>query len=104
MYAKKFEDIEFESQEGGEYKRLVPSEMTEHLSVSLVKVPKGSATPKHVHEDNEQIYIILKGSGVMQINDQEEKVSGGMVTYTPKRSTQGIKNTEEDDLIYIAVS
>ena len=104
MYAKKFEETKFEEHFGNEYNRLLPKKMTESLELSLVKVKKGSLTPKHTHEDEEQVYIILKGSGVVRLNDEEEKVGGGMIVYIPRGTEHEIKNTGEDDLTYIYIA
>jgi len=104
VYAKKFEDTKFEEHFGNEYNILLPREMTESLQLALVKVKKGSLTPKHTHEDEEQAYIILRGSGIVRLNGDEEKVSEGMVVYIPRGIEHEIENTGEDDLTYIYVA
>lgn len=104
MYAKKFEDTKFEEQFGNEYNILLPKEMTESLQLALVKVKRGSLTPKHTHKDEEQAYIILKGSGIVRLNDEEEKVGEGMIVYIPRETEHEIKNTGEDELTYIYVA
>ncbi len=104
MYAKKFEDTEYEEHFGNKYNILLPREMTEGLQLALVKVKKGSLTPKHTHKDEEQAYIILKGSGVVRLNDEEKEVSERMIVYIPRGTEHEIKNTGKDELTYIYVA
>ncbi|MCD6231298.1 cupin domain-containing protein [Candidatus Aerophobetes bacterium] len=104
MYAKRFEDTKFEEHYGNEYNMLLPKEMTESLELALVKVKKNSLTPKHTHEDEEQVYIILKGKGLMRINNEEQEVEGGMIVYIPRKAEHEIKNIGEDELTYIYVA
>ena len=104
MYAKKFEDTKFLVENGNDYRMLLPREMTESLQLALVKLKKGSLTPKHTHEDEEQAYIILKGSGIVRLNNEQEKVGEGMIVYIPRGTEHEIRNTGKDDLTYIYVA
>ena len=104
MYAKKFEDTKYEEHFGNKYNILLPREITEGLQLALVKVKKGSLTPKHTHKDEEQAYIILKGSGVVRLNDEEKEVGERMIVYIPRGTEHEIKNTGKDELTYIYVA
>lgn len=105
MYAKKFTETSREIHDGNTYYRVLPKGVTEKLELSVVRVPPGSKVPAHTHDDHEQAYIILHGSGIMRINDEECVVSAESVVYIPRNSEHEIKNRDtHDDLVYIFVA
>ncbi|MDI6792720.1 MAG: cupin domain-containing protein [bacterium] len=43
----------------------------------LVTVPPNSSIGLHKHEENEEMYFILEGRGIMTVNNEEMEVSTG---------------------------
>ena len=50
-----------------------------------------------------EVYYILEGEGVMQINDEIERVHEGHAIYIPPKSTQFFQNTGKKDLIFLCI-
>ncbi|NQV13684.1 MAG: cupin domain-containing protein [Parcubacteria group bacterium] len=50
-----------------------------------------------------EVYYILKGEGIMYIDDENAKVSSGQIVYIPPNSKQYIKNTGETDLKFLCI-
>ncbi|MFW9805220.1 MAG: cupin domain-containing protein [Candidatus Thorarchaeota archaeon] len=76
-----------------------------HLGYSLahaVLPPKKSSLP-HRFKSASEVYYILKGEGVMQINDETEKVGPGDTIYIPPKAVQSIENTGETNLEFLCI-
>ena len=50
-----------------------------------------------------EVYIILEGTGVMYIDDEQEEVGEGEFVYIPPNAAQRIKNTGTGDLVFLAI-
>lgn len=71
-------------------------------SLAHATVKPGDVTYKHRLRSTE-IYYILEGKGEMHIDEEVEKVSAGQAVYIPPNSVQRIKNTGDNDLIFLAI-
>jgi len=60
----------------------------------------GAAIGYHLQKEDE-VYYILSGTGVMQMNGQEFPVSAGDAILTRPGSSHGLKQTGKDDLVLI---
>ncbi|NOX71759.1 MAG: cupin domain-containing protein [Candidatus Micrarchaeota archaeon] len=50
-----------------------------------------------------EVYYILQGKGIMFINDETKEVRAGDAIYIPPDAVQRIKNTGDEDLIFLAI-
>lgn len=57
----------------------------------------------HIHEQNEETYIILKGEGDFQVDDDCFPVSEGSVVRVSPKGIRGMRNTSEEPMIYIVI-
>ena len=64
---------------------------TKNLSIQISEVPIGSEQPIHAHEP-EQCYYIIKGKGLMIIENETREVTSGDAIYIPSNKKHGIKN------------
>jgi mannose-6-phosphate isomerase-like protein (cupin superfamily) len=76
---------------------------TKNLSIQISTVPKGSEQPIHVH-DPEQCYYIIKGTGLMIIEDETWEVTSGDTIYIPSNKKHGIKNIGGIALEYLTAN
>jgi len=76
---------------------------TGNLSLQISYVPAGSEQPIHVH-DPEQCYYVIKGKGLMIIEDEAGEVFSGDAVYIPPNKKHGIKNTGNEVLEYLTVN
>jgi mannose-6-phosphate isomerase-like protein (cupin superfamily) len=65
--------------------------------------PKGYAEV-HVHEIAENIYYILQGKGIVELDGERQVVEPHMVIHIPPGVRHGIFNTGLEDLIFVVVA
>ena len=91
----------------GSIKQSINHDDNEKLSpwdfVLYVIVPPQSSIGLHQHGNNEEMYIILKGSGLMTINDQQKKVSEGDVIFNKPNWKHGLLNDKDQDIELLVI-
>jgi uncharacterized cupin superfamily protein len=79
-----------------------------HLGCSLTVVPPGKrAWPFHNHHINEELFVILAGTGTVRIGDREHPIRAGDVIAAPPGdagTAHQIINTSDTELRYLSVS
>lgn len=65
--------------------------------------PKGYCKV-HSHEHAENLYYILKGKGIVELNGSRKLVEPHMVIFIPPKVKHGITNTGYEDLIFVVVA
>lgn len=58
----------------------------------------GTSIGYHTHENNEEVYVILEGRGVMTINGEAQEVSAGDVILNKPYWSHGLENNSDNDL------
>lgn len=76
---------------------------TQNLSLQVSEIPIGSEQPIHTHEP-EQVYYIIKGQGLMTIDEEARQVCAGDAVYIPGNAKHGIKNSGNGILEYITAN
>jgi len=61
-------------------------------------------TDYHAHEDKEQVYYFVAGSGKMLIDDKEFAVTAGDSVHLAPRERHQVINNTEDDLEYLNIT
>ena len=57
----------------------------------------------HKFHDASEVYYILKGRGLMHIDDEVSEVQPGDTIYIPPKAIQWIENTDTDDLEFLCI-
>ncbi|MBI9101308.1 MAG: cupin domain-containing protein [Spirochaetales bacterium] len=70
---------------------------------SNVVIPPGSALGLHPHNEEEEIYLIIKGKGIVVDDDVETEVGPGDAIITGNGSSHSIRNESSEDLEFVAV-
>jgi len=71
--------------------------------LSLGIIPAGQAVPfLHAHKENEEIYIFLKGNGVISVDGEKMPVGEGSIIKVAPNGMRGLK-ADSEDLHYICV-
>jgi mannose-6-phosphate isomerase-like protein (cupin superfamily) len=65
--------------------------------------PKGYCAA-HSHQHAENIYYILKGEGIMELDGKRHLVGPGHVVFIPPKVRHAIINTGFEDLIFIVAA
>jgi len=77
---------------------------TTNLSVTWVECPPGSEQPLHQHEAQEQVYVIIRGRGVLIVGDEQREVSEGTLISVPKRTRHAIRTASEERMAYVSAT
>jgi len=66
-------------------------------------LPPGAGIGKHDHQGEDEVYIILSGSGIVTDNGEEKVVAAGDAILTGNGASHAIRNNGKKDLKMIAV-
>jgi len=86
------------------YLLLAPGQFgSRNLAMTWVEGSPGSEQPVHGHAVQEQVYVIVRGRGVMRVGDEEREVAPGTMVLVPPGSGHAIRDTgdEPDGSAYV---
>lgn len=86
--------------EGFPYRTLLPAEVGGTFSIHLLTVNR--ANP-HVHEKEDQIYIIHSGCGVVEIGSERQEVGPGWLVYIPRGQRHALTPLSEEPVILYSI-
>lgn len=74
--------------------------------IDLVVLPPGSSIGVHQHGDDHETYVVLRGSGVMTVDDAQSRVGPGDLIRNRRYGRHGLHNdgTEELHLLVFEVT
>lgn len=75
-----------------------------HYSVNfldLVVIPPGASIGRHIHGNNIETYLILRGNGVMRLKNKDFPVASGDILVNPPYGEHGLSNGSEDELLLL---
>jgi mannose-6-phosphate isomerase-like protein (cupin superfamily) len=75
-----------------------------NMTVTWVDVPPGAAQRAHSHEDAEQVYVIVRGRGRMEVAGDVEEVGEGDLVFIPPATQHGIVNDGAESLVYVSTA
>lgn len=76
----------------------------ETIAVNCVHVAKGQITDPAVHPDEEEVYVIAAGEGIVYLDKVPHPVSAGRIVYIPRHVEHVIEGAGEDGLTYVCVA
>ena len=72
--------------------------------ISFNSLPPNSEQPYfHIHRKNEETYIVLKGFGFFQVDDDCFNIKEGSVIRVAPKGKRGICNTSNEAMIYMVI-
>ena len=77
---------------------------SQNLSITWVEGEPNSEQPTHAHPENEQVYVIVRGRGLMKVGDEEQEVVAGTLVFVPPQTGHAIRNTGEEPLVYLSAT
>jgi mannose-6-phosphate isomerase-like protein (cupin superfamily) len=80
-------DVPVETDESGEFRTLLPPEVGGTLAIYLLMVTRSEP---HVHEEEDQVYIVQSGRGAMEIDGERREVGPGDLIYIPRGARHGL--------------
>jgi mannose-6-phosphate isomerase-like protein (cupin superfamily) len=77
---------------------------SKNLSITWVEGQAGSEQAVHAHPANEQVFVIVRGCGIMTVGDEEEEVGPGTMVFVPPSTGHAIRNTGREPLVYVSAT
>jgi mannose-6-phosphate isomerase-like protein (cupin superfamily) len=74
-------DVPAEPSEGGEFRTLLAPEVGGSLAVYLLTITESAP---HVHEKEDQIYIVREGRGTVEVEGERREVGPGDLVRIPR--------------------
>ncbi len=75
-----------------------------NMSITWVEGEPGSEQAMHAHPDNEQVYVIVRGRGLMKVAEEQEEVGPGTMVFVPPKTDHAIYNPGDEPLIYVSAT
>lgn len=95
------------NERGGQvsYLLLAPGQFgSTRMAITLVEGEPGSEQPMHRHPDAEQVYVIVAGTGLMRVDDEEQEVGPGTLVLIPPAANHAIRNVGSEPLTYVSAT
>ena len=74
-----------------------------HLSVCWIEVPPGASEKLHSHEEAEQVYVVVAGTGSMSAAGDTEDLSPGDLALIPPATDHEIANASDTPFAVVSV-
>ena len=72
-----------------------------HITTSLVEMAPGGIQRPH-HHDTEQCYMVLEGSGIMEVDGERAEIGPGDTVFIPSSSVHGLVNNGGTTMKYLS--
>lgn len=74
------------------------------MEVSVGTLSPGEAAPFfHSHKQNEELYVVLSGSGDFQVDDDLFPIASGSVVRVSPAGVRNLRNTSDEVMRYLCV-
>lgn len=74
-----------------------------NLSVTWLSVPAGAEQTLRSHEESEQVYVVVRGSGSMSVAGDTQAVGEGDLIMVPPATEHSIANDGEAELAVVSI-
>jgi mannose-6-phosphate isomerase-like protein (cupin superfamily) len=70
--------------------------------VGVTIIPPGASIGDHPHGNEEEIYFVMEGRGIAELDGKKQPVKKGDVLYNVPGGTHGLANAGDEDLVIFA--
>ena len=74
-----------------------------HLSVNWLEVPAGASEELRSHEEAEQAYVVVSGSGSMSATGDTQSLGQGDLVLIPPATDHSVANDNTETLVLVAI-
>lgn len=74
-----------------------------HLSVTWLVLPAGAEQRLRSHEEAEQAYVVVRGSGTMSVAGDTQAVSEGDLILVPPATEHSVRNDGGEDFACLSI-
>lgn len=94
------------NERGGQVSRLLvaPQLGSTRLGVTWVRGEPGSQQGLHAQNHSEQVYVVVRGRGLMIVDDEALEIEAGSAVLIPAGAKHAIRNTGIEQLEYISAT
>jgi mannose-6-phosphate isomerase-like protein (cupin superfamily) len=75
-----------------------------NMTITWVDVPTGAEQRPHVHDEAEQVYVIVRGQGRITVAGDVEEVGEGDLVFIPPATQHAIVNSGSETLVYVSAA
>jgi quercetin dioxygenase-like cupin family protein len=75
---------------------------TTHFAMGHSTLDPGGSIPEHQHP-NEEIYVVLSGSGLISVSDERQAVTEGCCVFIPPHAPHFLHNTSNSEMTVLWV-
>ena len=72
------------------------------MGVGMTVIPPGCSIGSHNHGNEEEIYLVMEGQGIADLDGQQQRVKKGDVMLNVPGGTHGLINDQPEDLVIFA--
>jgi mannose-6-phosphate isomerase-like protein (cupin superfamily) len=87
------DNLSEEKWQGFPFRTLVSPDIGGRLGLYLLSITEANS---HVHDREDQIYIVIEGRGVMEIDDEKQEIGPGCVVHIPKGKRHALTPLGDD--------
>jgi quercetin dioxygenase-like cupin family protein len=80
-----------------------PESMKSFTNFARITIQPGGTNQIHVHKDIEQVYIVLRGRGTVQVGDEKAEVKAGDAIFLPANVPHGFVNTGDKPAVLLLI-
>jgi len=93
----------FTTKDGSEIRELLAHRNSgiKNQSLAEATVPPGTRTQRHYHERSEEIYYVLRGCGIMEIDGETRDIGPGDAVAIPPGARHHVANHGLDPLVFL---
>ena len=77
---------------------------SKNFAITWVECAPGSVQAIHGHPDSEQVYVVVRGRGVMQVGEEMQEVGEGTLVFIPPGAAHAIKNANDEPLVFVSAT
>lgn len=88
---------------GEKFGETKPDAMRAFTNFARITLKPGGTNQVHTHEDVEQVYIVLRGGGTVQVGNEKAKVKAGDAVFLPAKVPHGFFNTANKTAVILLI-
>lgn len=67
-------------------------------------IEQGSSSNPHLHDDAEEVFYVISGTGRVKVGEEEEDIAPGSCIFIPPKTLHQLLNTGHEELKVLAVT
>jgi len=88
---------------GAKFGETKPESMKAFTNFARLTLKPGGTNKVHSHEDSEQVYIVLRGGGTVQVGEEKAEVEAGDAIFLPAKVQHGFFNTRKKIAVLLLI-